>query len=235
VLDGVLKRFLDDPVEAQREIVRKRRRQVLVRDCDGNARLRELALQAVQRGHQANEPQLGGMQAERQVAHAPGNALDSAQRVAGQASGSFLRACAQQFEIHGQHGHLLTDVVVQVSSNPRTLVILRMQQPPAQIADSVVAPPQLVLFLQQPLFRLLPSRSLNQQPGDERHLNEQQQNRAHDVKAVPIPDRRLPEPDAHVSGDSRVADAPTPQLPPVDLPHVQIRRNHRDAFGLLAS
>ena len=54
-----------------------------------------------------------------------------------------LHGATQQLEIDLQERHLLADVVVQLTGNPRALGFLRIQQPGAEVADSLVAGEEL--------------------------------------------------------------------------------------------
>ena len=68
------------------------------------------------------------------------------QHFIGEPGGVALHRSAQQLEIDLQQRHLLADVVVQLARDPRALGFLRVQQPRAEVADSLVAGEQLRLL-----------------------------------------------------------------------------------------
>ena len=139
----------------------------------GDAGLRQLALKAVERRHQADQPQLGRMQPVRQIVHALGDcsARDSAPRRPAAASAPDAVLPSSSRSIFEQR-HLLADVVVQLARNPRALGFLRVQQPRAEVADPLVAVRSSAWLPTHLRLGLSPSRPLNEQPGDQRRLRD---------------------------------------------------------------
>jgi hypothetical protein len=122
-----------------------------------------------------------------------------------------------------QSGDLLTQVIVQVACEARTLEFLRVDQP----ADEV-----LVLFRDHPVARLAlaqggfdpaPPDALHDQARDEGRLKQHDAHRRNDVVLVLLPYAGLPEPDGAAGGHARFVDAPVLQGPPVKHRH---RRTH---------
>src|SRR3981189_1968040 len=70
VPDRVVQRLLRDPEQAQGEIGRKRRRDVMMRERDIDTRLRQFARQALERRAEADQTPLRGLQTMREIVHA---------------------------------------------------------------------------------------------------------------------------------------------------------------------
>src|SRR5262245_16490418 len=146
-----------------------------------------------------------------------------------------ILGAAQRFELNRQHEHPLADVVVQLACDPGTLAFLCSQQTRREIAIALIAPEELALARPQFSFRLSPSPALNQQPGNQGALREEQGDGAEDVCLVTVPDSWISKSDERARGDAGFVDTPAPKLAPVDLIGVQMRLSDRDRIGWLAT
>src|SRR3954451_19064319 len=184
-------------------------------------------------GGEAEEPQLRRMETVRELVQALGYALRQRQGL--RSAPLSILGAVQRFELNRQHEHPLADVVVQLARDPGTLAFLGSQQTRREIAVALIAPEKLALARPQLSFRLSPSPALNQQPGNQDALREEQSDGAEDVGFVTVPDRWISKPDERAGGDARFVDAPAPKLAPVDLIDVQMESSDRDRIGRLAA
>src|SRR5262249_41582939 len=84
VLDGVLKRLLDNTVHAERQLLRQGDRHVVEANCHLDVWMRNLSQKTVEPSDEADEPELGRMQTMRQVVHALGNSVRALEGYAGE-------------------------------------------------------------------------------------------------------------------------------------------------------
>ena len=85
------------------------------------------------------------------------------------------------------------------------------------------------------LVRPSAARPLCEQRNDQPRLEGEDPNGTDDVPVVQIPEARLPEADITARRQARRADAPTPQLTPVEHGHVRADARHGDLLGSFAS
>src|SRR5207249_9165718 len=121
-------------------------------------------------------------------------------------------------DVDGHERDLLADVVVQLTRDARPFGLLGPEQPPAQIADSIVACAQLCLTSTRQRLGLAALHRLNEQGPDQGGLCQQDRQRADDVGFVALPDAGLAKPDERAGWNARLGDTPALQLPPIDLP-----------------
>ena len=158
-------------------------------------------------GDKTHQPGLAGVQSLRQVMDASGDALQPVHCLPAESVGlvpSVHSQVPEQFEVDRQERDLLTDVVVQLAGDTRTLDVLFTEQPPAQIADPFVARPQLGLTSARVIFRLSSSRGLHEQSRDQGCLGQQKHYRDDDVGRVAPPDAELSKPDERTGRDAPV-------------------------------
>src|SRR4051794_36284545 len=193
VLDCILYSFLNDPEQAQHQIWRQRRWHVVVAETGGDADARQIEAQLVDGGDEAEELQLRRMEAVRKLVQALGYALRHRQGLRG--TPLSIIGAVQRFELNRQHEHPLADVVVELACDAGTLAFLGAQQTRREIAVALIAPEQLALARPQLSFRLPPSPALDQQPGNQDALREEQSGGADDVAFVTVSDRWIAKPD----------------------------------------
>ena len=83
--------------------------------------------------------------------------------------------------------------------------------------------PEMLLALTQRLFRAAPAPSLDYEAADECGLSGDQADRADNVGTVFFEYGGLSEQDGSPGGDTRFADAPPPQLAPVNLYDIRFK------------
>src|SRR4029450_14161133 len=113
-------------------------------------------------------------------------------RVMDNAFDASVNRLAQQSEIYRERRQPLTDVVVQLTRDPRTLPLVRIQQSGGEIVDARVTSLEVSLTSTQSPLCFPSFCHLNEQPGDQRRLHEQRRQSGDDVDLVAIPDRGFP-------------------------------------------
>ena len=164
VLESVVHPFLNNPKQAQGQIVRQRRRDRFVRESNIHLASRQLVAKRVESGNQTKQAQPGGMQTVRQILHALGNAPHARHRFVGLASRFLRPGAVQERDLYRQQRELLANVVVQLSRNVRALHLLRCNQSAGQVLNLFVARAQLPLarlerFLRCPSVRDVDARA----------------------------------------------------------------------------
>src|SRR6188472_2543410 len=148
------------------------------------------------------------MKAMREIVHARADVLSAFERFGSSGFVMAVRRPPQQLQLDRQYGQLLADVVVQLPGDAGTLLLLRLQQPPAEVADAVVTRLQRRLAPTQLLFGLSPSRSLNGQPSDQRSLRQEGRHGADNIESVTLPHRGLSILDSRFGRETRRVDPP---------------------------
>ena len=133
-----------------------------------------------------------------------------------------------------QTGNPLADVIVQIAGNPAALGFLRRNQPAEQVGHLPVTGFERRLVLTHHRRHPAASGPLHQQAGDERGLEGYERQGDGDVPLVAIPERHFAKHDDRPFGHGRFADAPAPELPPIEQGEIRIDGGDRDAVGLLA-
>ena len=94
--------------------------------------------------------------------------------------------------------------------------------------------PEAFLALTQRALGTPPVSPLDQQPGDQRRLQQQHGKRAENVATVLLEDARFAKPELHAWGDASFADVPPTELAPIE--RIDVRNGgERDVLGPLAA
>src|SRR5215831_5642062 len=218
VLDGVRQRLLRDAIEAQRDLRRNRWRDLIRRELDLEAMaIGQLVAQARDRRREPELLQLRRVELMRELVYRRRQLPHLAQEIpyAGAELAHGLRGLlAQQIHLDRQQRQPLAEVVVELARDPPRFVLLRLEQPASQLAKLGLAQPQIP-------FRLPAVPHLNEQGHDQRRLENEERSGADDVPAVQIPEPWLAVTHNGRGGQSRLAEAPAPQLSPIH--HVLVR------------
>src|SRR4029453_935270 len=110
------------------------------------------------------------------------------------------------------------DVVVQVLRKTRACSLLRVDESTGQLPNPLVARSKRGFARADRLFSTV-AGSLHQESCDEHQLRDDDDDRAHDVRAIGFPETRRPEQDLRLRWELRGVDPPTSDLAPIEHRH----------------
>src|SRR5215204_800870 len=145
---------------------------------DGQTRPHVFLLERAQGTHESHNLQTGRMKAVRQLAHAAGKAGNA---------GSGLGLAAGFSKLQREYRQLLADVIVEFARDARALAFLSVQQPSTDVADAIIAAGEVLLTSLQLTLCLSALTRLDQQPGNERALRQEDCAGAEQIGAVALP------------------------------------------------
>src|SRR5262245_60014456 len=118
------------------------------------------------------------------------------------ASAAIHRMTLRVTGVHGQQCQTLGHIVVQLTRQARALLLLRIDEPAAEVVRGG--------------FRALTPVALVQQPGDHDRLQQNDRKGCRNQRTISLPCGRIAKADLASRRQARFADSPSLQLPPVE-------------------
>src|SRR6185295_18844844 len=133
----------------------------------------------------------------------------------------------------GDARELLTQVIVEISRDARTLLFLRMDQPASEILILLIRLTECRRTLADRHLRTASPGVLDNQAPNQCALKHEERAGPQDVPLVRIPRRRLPKLDDAPRRQACLVDAVAPQLTPIEGIYVRINLMYRNAVRRL--
>src|SRR5437867_30543 len=192
VLDGISQSLLGDAIEAHGRIRRDRWRDLIVSELDLEAVvMSQLPAEVADRRHESELLQLRRMELVRQVVHGRRQVFDLGQQLVhpcAELARCLRRLLAEEIHPDRQERQALAQIVVQLTRDPPSFVLLGLEQ-------SAGEDPQLHLAPPQPFFGLLAQADIRDRGQDERPragLRRAQRDLHRELASVFAPPEELP-------------------------------------------